>query len=440
VKRLANIFFTNRFYYTLVFIATAMIIGHFFDWLFILSKVFLLLTCGLLLTDILLLISGTLDGKREVAKRLSNGDLNEVKYTVKNSYNFPIYMNLIDELPNQFQLRNFCISRTITNRSQTFTHHLRPVTRGVYSFGNLQLFAKSRIGFLSIRYTSKEKNNVAVYPSFMALKKTELMAFSPNRFQHTTQKRQRPGNSKEFGQIKEYVTGDDYRKLNWKATARLNKLMVNEYQEEHSRHIYQLIDMGRTMKMPFNGMTLLDYSINASLAVTNIVLKKRDKTGLITYSSQVHTHVKSDNRNLQLHKMLETLYAQETLFEASNLEQVFSTLEKNTQGRSLLLFYTNFESLPGLERQLVLLKKLAKRHLVLMITFINTEMEKIMDTSAYNLEDVYKKAIANNYLINKNTLFEKLSRYGIMHMKVRPDELTMAVINKYLEIKEVGLI
>ncbi len=441
MRKVFDIFLTKRFYFALISIIVVLICGHFIPLLFVFGKLLLLLFITLLIIDFVLLFQGNLQGERFMAERFSNGDLNEINYQINSTFNYPIFFTFIDELPEQFQAREFIVKLKITaHSSHNFTHTIRPISRGVYTFGKTRLFASTTFGLISLRFTNSEETDVAVYPSFLQLRKTELLAFSHNRNQQTSQKLQRPGNSKEFEQIKEYVLGDDYRKLNWKATARFNKLMVNEYQEERSRHVYQLIDMGRTMKMPFKGMTLLDYAINASLSVANIILKKQDKTGLLTYSSGVHSIVKSDNRRLQMNKMLETLYSQKTMFNESNLEQVFTTLEKNTQGRSLLVFYTNFESTPGLERQLPILKKLSNRHLVLLVTFINTELEIVTNTKAKDMEQVYKKALAENHLINKELLMEKLSRYGIIHMKVRPDELTLAVINKYLEIKDRGMI
>jgi len=441
MKRVLNIFLNQRFYTALFILIVLFVFGHFFSPLFVLSRVLLFALSILIIVDLFLIWQGSFSASRTVAERFSNGDYNSIKYELKSAYRIRTRVVFIDELPLQFQKRSSLINKDFApSESHSFNYSVRPVKRGVYHFGKLHVLVSSKIGFFSMRYSIDANKDVAVYPSFIQLKKHELLAFSYNRNQQNNQLYQRPGNSREFEQIKEYVIGDDYRKLNWKATARFNKLMVNEYQEERSRHIYQLIDMGRTMKMPFSGMTLLDYAINSSLALSNIILKKQDKTGLLTYSSKVHSLIKSDNRQLQLNRILETLYAQETHFNESNLEQVFAALEKNTQGRSMLIFYTNFESNPSLERQLPLLKKMAKRHLVLLVTFINTELEELTHDSAKNMEGIYQKALANNHINNKYALMEELTHHGILNISVRPDELTISVINKYLEVKDRGLI
>lgn len=436
-----NIFLTRRFY--LVSLATVLlfILGHFSNLLFVLGKLALITFTGLFVIDVFLVLQGKITANRTVAERFSNGDYNNVEYAISNKYAFRVKLEIIDEFPEQFQLRNFAKVKWFKpNEEWKFACKLRPVKRGVYEFGYLQIFVSSYFGMVQNKITLSKPVQVAVYPSFQQLKKTEMMAFSMHNNQDAKQKLQKPGNSKEFEQIKEYVSGDDYRKINWKATARMNKHMVNEYQEERSRHIYQLIDLGRTMKMPFEGMTLLDYAINASLSLANVILKKHDKTGLFTYSSIVHSIIKSNNRKLQLNTILETLYAQKTKFNESSLEQVYASLQKNTKGRSLLIFYTNFESNQGLDRQLPLLKKLANNHLVLLVTFVNTEIEKLAHSKAMNTEQVYKRALAENHLIQKQLLMEKLNKLGILHINVRPNELTISVINKYLEIKDRGII
>ncbi len=441
MKKLPNIFLTQRFYTAVFSLSFLLILGHFFAPVFVLAKILLFLFIALLLIDTFLLLQGKLQGSRQVAERFSNGDPNPVNYSWVNLYPTSMHITLRDEFPEQFQLRKALFSSSLqAGKDASFTYQAKPLNRGVYSFGRMHLIARSTLGLLARKFSENNACDVAVYPSFLQLKKYELQAFSFTQQQAQRQKFQRPGNSKEFEQIKEYVVGDDYRKLNWKATARMSKLMVNEYQEEQSRHIYQLIDMGRTMQMPFEGMTLLDYAINASLALANIVLKKHDKTGLLTYSTKVHAFVKSDQRQLQLKRILETLYAQKTLYQESNLEQVYALLEKNMQGRSLLLFYTNFESEPSLERQLPLLQKMARKHLVMLVTFVNTELEKITHTPAQNTEEVYQKALAQDHIIQKAILMEQLKQHGILHIKVRPDELSAAVIQKYLEIKDRGLI
>ncbi|NOQ25028.1 MAG: DUF58 domain-containing protein [Bacteroidales bacterium] len=386
-------------------------------------------------------LNGKFEGKRELADRFSNGDPNKVNLIIKHNYILKTEVKIIDEIPIQFQKRDFEIKIKL-ERDENYndSYFLTPVERGEYHFGIINLFVNVLIGLISFRYKLGENATIAVYPSFFQLKKIEMIAFTNSLNAMGYKKIRRIGNNREFEQIKDYVSGDDYRKINWKATARQNKLMINEFQEERSQNIFQIIDMGRTMKMPFEDMTLLDYSINSTLAISNIILKKHDKIGLITYSNKVHSFLPAGNRKNHINNILETLYDQSTLFKESNLEKVYTTLRKNTQGRSLLIFYTNFESVLGLERQLPILKKLAKMHLILLVSFVNTELTEIVQKSASTIEDIYLKTIAEKNILEKNLFMEQLNHFGILNLRVKPNELTISVLNKYLEIKNRGLI
>jgi uncharacterized protein (DUF58 family) len=216
--------------------------------------------------------------------------------------------------------------------------------------------------------------------------------------------------------------------------------MVNQFQDEKSQNVYCIIDMGRNMKMPFNGMSLLDYSINASLALSQIILKNTDRVGLITYNRKVHTVVPAEKRNNQLNLMLETLYKQETRFAESSLDRVYSFIKNRVHQRSLLIFFINFESIYSLKRQLSVFIQLNKNHLVLLVSYKNTEIEKVANAQAQSLDDVYLKTIAENFNFEKKMFLKELGRHGIQTLFTSPEALTINTINKYLEIKARGLL
>ena len=148
----------------------------------------------------------------------------------------------------------------------------------------------------------------------LQLKKYDLLAISNNLTMYGIKKIRRIGHTMEFEQIKEYVQGDDLRTINWKATAKQNQLMVNQYQDEKSQPVYSVIEKGRVMKMPFNGLSLLDYAINATLVMSNVILKKQDKAGMFTFSKQVENMVVAEKRSAQMSMILESLYNVNTDF------------------------------------------------------------------------------------------------------------------------------
>jgi uncharacterized protein (DUF58 family) len=252
--------------------------------------------------------------------------------------------------------------------------------------------------------------------------------------------RRRIGHNLEFEQIKEYVAGDEYRTINWRATARKQHLMVNHYQDERSQQVYSLIDKGRVMQMPFEGLSLLDYAINASLVISNIAIKKSDKAGLLTFQDKISTLLPASRTNNQMNRILQVLYNQKTAYRETDYSIVYSYVRKKITQRSLLLLYTNFESIYSMQRQLPFLLKLAKQHLLVVIFFENTEMRSLIDEEASDLREVYHKTIAEKFNYERKLIIKELKKYGIQAILTAPKDLTVNTINKYLELKARGLI
>ena len=393
--------------------------------------------------DILILFSSKngVEAERTTPEKLSNGDENSIVINIKNFYTFSISVKVIDEIPFQFQVRNFEMKRKIKNASQDeFQYQLRPTERGEYFFGNLNVYVSSPLRLISKRYKFNKDQMVPTYPSYIQLRKYDLIAFSNNLFQYGVKKIRRIGHTMEFEQIKEYVPGDDIRTLNWKATAKKNSLMVNQYQDEKSQNIYMVIDKGRVMKMPFNGMSLLDYAINATLVLSNVILKKQDKAGMFSFSKKVENRVVAEKRTSQMQKILESLYNIKTNFFESDYSRLYVDIKKNINQRSLIILYTNFETMDGLHRQLPYLKGIAKSHLLVVVFFQNTELYQITNKKSDTIQEVYDKVIAEKFIFEKKLIVTELKKYGIHSVLTQPENLTLDTINKYLEIKARGIL
>lgn len=443
MKFLKQLYFNNLFFQVLVGIIVIFIIGFFFPIIDALPKLLLFLFAGFLITDILLLYRSKqhIVARRFTPEKLSNGDENEIRIFIENFYPFKVRLRIIDELPHQFQFRDQAFDLTLSAKEkQAITYNLRPVKRGEYSFGAVNLFASSSIGLIARRFRYSQDKVVPVYPSFIQMRKYELIAISNNLTDVGIKKIRRIGHNMEFEQIKEYVAGDDFRTINWKATARRGELMVNNYQDERSQQVYSLIDKSRAMQMPFNGMTLLDYAINASLVISNIAMKKDDRAGLITFQHKIGHLLPASKRSKQMQLILETLYNQKTAFKEVDYSKLYALVKGKITQRSLLLLYTNFESLSGMHRQLPYLLKLSKSHLLVVIFFENTEIKKLLSKPADKLKEIYTKAVAEKLAYEKTLIAKELQSHGIHTMLTQPENLSIDTINKYLELKSRGLI
>lgn len=438
-----KLYLNNSFFYILLGIIVSFVLAYFFEGLYRVSWIFLLLLLAFTSIDILLLFTNRkgIKASRLLPEKLSNGDENPITVKLNNEYSFDIRLKIIDEIPFQFQVRNFEVIRKLkSHQKDQFQYFLRPTERGEYTFGNLNIYVATPLRLVSKRYTFDHNQTLPTYPSFIQLRKYDLMAFSNNLFQYGVKKIRRIGHSMEFEQIKEYVQGDDIRTLNWKATAKRNQLMINQFQDEKSQNVYMIIDKGRTMKMPFNGLSLLDYSINTTLALSNVILKKQDKAGMFTFSKKPENRVVAERRQSQMRLIMEALYNVKTDFFESDFSRLYVDIKKNINQRSLILLYTNFETLDGLHRQLPYLKGIAKNHLLVVVFFNNTELNQLIDKKITNVQEVYDQVIAEKFAFEKRLIVNELKKYGIYSVLTQPEHLTLDTINKYLEIKSRGIL
>jgi uncharacterized protein (DUF58 family) len=290
------------------------------------------------------------------------------------------------------------------------------------------------------RITALEERCVPVYPSIIQMKKYELKTFARTASEHGVKKVRRIGHSYEFEHIKPYLRGDDYRSINWKATGRKAQLMVNQYEDEKSQQVYCIIDKSRVMHMPFNGLSLFDYAVNASLVISNIVLGKQDKAGLVTFAEAAKALIRADRNKTQLKKILESLYKEREGSVEANYESMYMAVRKLVNVRSLLFLYTNFESTYALARVLPQLRKLNDQHVLVVVFFENTEITTETSGQLETLEDIYTQISAEHYTLTKIQIAQQLKQFGIFTILTRPENLTVNTINKYLELKSRGLI
>ena len=437
-KYFGDLFLTLRFFAGLMICICLFFASFYIRWLEVVASVCFFSFIILCLSDYVFLFFTKRFpfATRTTAGRLSNGDENKIELTIKNEFSFPIFVNVIDELPEQFQDRKWKRRLSLKEKQQKkIQYYLRPLQRGEYYFGNIHLFVTSPLGFVCRRFTSEATEAVNVYPAFMQLYKYELLSNAIIQNESGTRRMRKIGQSMEFEQIKEYVTGDDIRTLNWKASARKAGLMVNNFMDERSQQVYCVIDKGRLMKMPFAGLTLLDYAINSCLVLSNICLKKQDRVGVITFSNTIGSILAADRKPVQKENILQLLYNQTTGFLESDFEMLYMQIRNHVRHRSLLILFTNFESLSGLNRQIDYLRSLAGHHLLLVVFFENTELDKLTDSHAANVEDVYIKTIAEKFAFEKRLIVKELLKYGILSLLTSPQKLTINTINKYLELK-----
>ncbi len=428
IRLLKNIYLPGRFFILFGGVALLFTLSFAFSALFPVAQAALVFGVVMVLVDVLLLFRFRMPvlSSRTGPRVMSLGSDNAIKLRIENKSSMSFKTTIIDELPMQLQQRDFLLKLKLTaGEKRTLNYVLKPLVRGEYFFGDINIYVRSAMGLVERRIRQEQKIMIPVYPSIIQMKQFELMSVAKISTYQGIKRMRRLGHSYEFEQIKNYVRGDDYRSINWKATGRKRELMVNQFVDERAQQIYSVIDNSRSMRMPFGGLSLLDHAVNTSLVISNVALHKQDKAGLLIFSDKISTVLKAEGNRTQLKKILENLY---------------KCMRNNIKGRSLIFLYTNFESFYAMERVLPILRKLNKLHLLVVVFFENTEIAEYSQKSADNTEGIYFQTIAQLFVSEKKQMVQMLSQYGIQAILSRPEDLSINAINKYLELKSRGMI
>ena len=443
MKFLKSIFLTRLFFVFFTAIVVCFAMAFTLPYLLFWAKVGFASLIGFTLLDSLLLFSSKnpLTFERKVLTRLNLGDVNEVELVVTNTSSQPISFTLIEGYPVQMQERSKELKGTLLpEKSKSYHYNFVPKARGEYFFEDVFFLISSIFNLVGRKMEIPAKQAFQVYPSILQMKKYELMVFQQQKVASGIKKIRRLGNNSEFEQIKNYVQGDEIKRINWKATSRGRELMVNQFQEEKSQHIYCLVDKSRNMQVEFDNLSMLDYSINSTLVFSNITIKKGDKTGLITFSDKIGTQLAAEKSNGQMKRIMETLYNQKTHFRDANFELLFESIRKTIKSRSLLLLFTNFETESAMRRALPLMRKINQKHVLVVIFFQNNELEEMAFQEIKTLRDIYKSTVAERMISVKHKIALELKKNSIHTILTRPEDLSINAINKYLELKAKGAI
>jgi len=434
-----SFFFGKRFYPFMAAVIFLFVLSYLVQFLFNIALLALVLLTGAIILDWLVLYGkrNPLSVERVLPDRMSNGDGNTIYWKITNRYAFRARLQLLDEFPEAWQIRDFKLKYILEPDEKVILQHIvYPKERGEYFFGDLHLYVKTPLELIIRRKTFIAKESVKVFPSFLLLRQFEFMAHIKDPGNIGYKQVRKTGHSLEFEQIREYVSGDDIRSINWKATGRTGgQMMINVYADEKSQQVYCIVDKGRAMKMAFEGLSLLDYAVNATLAMSSVAITRQDKAGFISFADKAGDFLPANHRSTQMASIVNALYNLNTKFLESDFAFLHKLIKTNITQRSLLILFTNFESLTALGRQLPYLRNISQKHLLLAVFFENTSIRTLASGQAENVETLYEKVIAEKFILEKKLIVKELQRYGIAALLTAPEKLSVDVVNKYLEIK-----
>ncbi|HWQ13740.1 MAG TPA: DUF58 domain-containing protein [Roseiflexaceae bacterium] len=373
--------------------------------------------------------------------KLSLGAQNLVTLLIANRSARSLRFQLRDEHPLEIPADAVILSGAAAPFGLAELHyHLRPLRRGDFAFGDVNIRYPSALGTFTRQARYPAAAQVKVYPNVLDVRKYDLLARKGLLFELGLRPARIFGQGAEFERLREYNTDDEFRRINWKATARRGKPIAAEYETERSQYVVSAIDTGRLMRPPIGDLAKLDYAINASLMLSYVATLKGDHVGMLSFADDVRTYLAPRRGRGQFYRMLEALYNVQFEPVEADYARALTYLGLKHKRRSLVVLFTDLVTLDAARPLVAHLARLAQRHLPLCVVISDPNVTRLAAQPARSSEAVYQRAVAEMLLDERQVVLDTLHRSGVLTLDVPADKLTVALINKYLELKGRGVL
>lgn len=327
-----------------------------------------------------------------------------------------------------------------TGTTARFAYHLWPPRRGDYGFGDLYLRWDSALGLLRRQARYPAAAPVKVYPNVVDVRKYDLLLRRNRLWELGLRSTRIFGAGSEFERLRDYTPDDEYRRINWKATARRGKPITMEFETERSQNIYVFLDVGRMMRSPVADVEKVDFAINAVLLLAYVATQKGDRVGLITFDDQVVNYVAPRSGKAQFRQLMEQLYAVAAQPIEPDYAAVFSYFAARQHKRGLALVFTDLIGSVSTDALAAQLVRMRARHLPLLVTVSDPTVQSLARQPIVDSRSLYERHAAEQILQERRLVLEQLRHNGVLTLDAPADELSVAVIDRYLALKERMLI
>lgn len=375
---------------------------------------------------------------REHDTRLSLGADNSVFLFVRNRQLRPVSFVIRDEPPEAFVVDRLVHAGEAAPRDAwTGRYSVHPLQRGDYRFGNLTLRWLGPLGLVRRQGTVPAAEAVRVYPNLLDVRRYDLLLRN-NRLQELGLRHARlVGQGTEFERLREYRPDDEYRRIDWKATARRHRPITVEYQTERSQTIVALLDTGRMMQSPVAQMAKLDYAVNAVLLLAYVATGMGDKIGMMTFATDVDHFLAPRQGRGQFYRMLERLYAVRARPVEPDYGFALNYLAHKQRRRALIVLFTDLSGGSSVQTLVEHVTLLARKSLPLVVTISDPGIHDLARLKPDDSGSVYRRFAAEQMLQERQLILESLRRQGVHTLDVPANELSLAVISRYLELKRL---
>ena len=356
---------------------------------------------------------------------------------VYNKSSYKLYIELVDEVPElHFQVENKLMKGFVEpHEKKKFEYFVTPTKRGAYSFKNVHVRYEGRLKLCMKQFKEILDKEYKVYPNLKNLRKYRMSITNNRQLKQGEKSLRMLGRGTSFESLREYVEGDEYRKINWKATARENKPIVNQYEPEKNQHVHIFIDTGRPMSYTVRGYRKLDLAVNTALILSDIVNQNGDKSALLIFNTEVNNMLPPGKGAGHRNQMLQELYHIDYTNQTSNYDEAFYYFKKKERHRSIIFLFTDFETVEEAENMLKVLPVISKNNLVVIILIKNESLEKAASQKIKNQQELFDKGVALELLEERKRIISLLNKRGVFCVECEAEKLEINAINQYIRVK-----
>ncbi|MBX7172147.1 MAG: DUF58 domain-containing protein [Pyrinomonadaceae bacterium] len=380
--------------------------------------------------------------ERKFSRRFAIGDETEVCLHLENRTSRDFTLILKDEYPPELKL-NGKREEQFTIEAQTSAemfYGLMPPKRGRYEFGVTAVRFLSKFGLVWCQTNLGSSQSIKVYPNMRRAREAELKALGASSYLAVQRKAVRRGEGREFESMRDYVRGDELRHISWTATARRSKLITRQYQIERDQTIVIAIDAGRLMTGRIEDETKFDKAIHASLALMSMAARGGDNAGIVVFGRKVKKFLPPKRGVEHFDAVLEALHDMEPELIEPSYARAFQFISSNLKKRALVVILTDLVDKESSKELLSSLKLLRPRHLPLVTTIGDRDLNLVVSQTPKDLREVFTQSAAEEIIHQRDSALRMVEAQGGLALDVNASNLAPRLLETYLKVKERGLL
>ncbi|MFO0593836.1 MAG: DUF58 domain-containing protein [Myxococcaceae bacterium] len=404
--------------------------------LIVLADVLLLLVAAV---DFLLARGSPLKLWRELPNRFQVAVPSQVHLHLINANRRRVRLSIRDDGPDEFAITPSPLHCTLDAQSRGQVHYVAvPSKRGKFAYGDLHVRVRGPLGFMWHERTLPAATTASVFPDMRGASRLLLSDAALDFVNLGLRQLRRDGRGSEFARLRDYAQGDSVRDVDWKATARRGRPVTRVMESERSQTVLIGVDSGRSMAAKVDGLTKLDHAVNAALFLAFVAVRNGDRVGLVVFADGIKTFLAPAAGRLQYRKIVDALYTAKPQFTYVDYLALFKELNVRLVKRSLLCLFTDFIDEDQAQTMVEPMRRLARRHVPLCLSVKDTALANLLMTRPADPEAAYQHAVASELLLEREAMKRKVNQDGVTVVDVDAQQLSLAAVNQYLEIKARG--